>query len=352
MLAPLLISTVGFLPLFLLVEKLHPEPLVPLRLFHLRNFTFTMIFTFGLGAGFFTLTIFLPQRMQIVDALSPIAAGIRMLPQLTLLGALSPVAGALVVATLSYRPLMVLSTAIGAVAAGLLSMLTVDTNFPQQYGFEAMAGFSIGVTITVSTMIVQFSTPRKDLATATGFQSFVRQLGALVGIAVATAILNARVAARLAVFEGVTGSPLGSEALRQAITQNPTGILKTLDPASRRYVREAYSDGFGKLFIAAAGWFAIAGIATLFLAHVLPDVLLETRKRKRAMNFKNEKGTNAEEGVGVNPQQERGNDGEELESAGNERASPMSGGLTPSPEEVDGIIEDSPSVGPITAKDD
>jgi hypothetical protein len=49
----------------------------------------------------------------------------------------------------------------------------------------------MNVTITVSTIILQFPTEREHLAAATGFQSFVRQLEGLVGIAVATAILNA-----------------------------------------------------------------------------------------------------------------------------------------------------------------
>jgi hypothetical protein len=302
-LAPLLLSTILLLPLFILVETWYPDPLIPLRLFRIRNFIFTMIFTFGLGASFFTVTIFLPQRMQLVNGLSPVKAGVRMLPQLVFLGVLSPIASRLVVDTMSYRPLMVFSGAIGAIGTGLLSTLTVATNFPQQYGFEVMTGCSIGVTITVSTIIVQFSTEREHLAAATGFQSFVRQLGGLVGIAVATAILNARVTAHLDVFKNIPSSPLSSRTLRDAITQNPAGLLGMLDPTTMAYVREAYSDGFAKLFIGASGWFVIATISAFFLTHIFPDELV-----RRAIEKKGNKGNNVLESNDVRekPDAEKG----------------------------------------------
>ncbi|PCH36881.1 MFS general substrate transporter, partial [Wolfiporia cocos MD-104 SS10] len=195
-LVPLLVSF-GLIPFFIFLEIRRSEPLVPLHLFRQRNFAIIIIYTLSLGAGFFITTIFLPQRMEIVDMLSPIASGVRMLPQLLLLGALSMLGGALVILTRSYRPLLTASAALGAVGCGLLSTLTAHTRFPAQYGFEALLGTSFGVTIPVSTMVVQFSTPRQFLVPATGFQTFARQLGALVGIAMGTALLNSRVRSKL-----------------------------------------------------------------------------------------------------------------------------------------------------------
>lgn len=215
--------------------------------------------------------------MQVVDLLSPITAGVRMLPQLLLIGVLSPLAGAIVVLSKSYRPLMWFSSSLGAIGAGLLSTLAVQTNFPRQYGFEVLAGFSVGVTITVSTIIVQFSTERPDLAAATGFQSFARQFGALVGIAAATAILNGEVASQLNVLAG-TNSLLASADLRNAITQNPAGLLRGLDAATKADVQGAYSDGFTKLFVAAAAWFAIGALSTIGLRHQLPIEFVRGKK--------------------------------------------------------------------------
>jgi len=267
-LGPLIVS-VCLLPIFVFSESRHPEPLLPLRLFRLRNYSVVIIFTLFFGAGFFALVIFLPQRMQIVNLISPIAAGVRMLPVLVLLGVLSPIAGAVVMLTKSIRPLMWFGSILAPIGAGMISTLTVNTNFAQQYGFEAITGFSLGVTITLSTMIAQFSVERADLAAATGFQSFTRQLGGLIGIAACTAILNSQVGSGLDAFSG-TDSLLANATLRADITDDPVGIMGLLDPVTRLDVQEAYSGGFSKLYLAAAVWFAISALSTIILKHEMP----------------------------------------------------------------------------------
>ncbi|CCM00317.1 uncharacterized protein FIBRA_02347 [Fibroporia radiculosa] len=270
-LAPIVIS-VCLLPALVYFETRHPEPLIPLNLFNGRNYTLIVTFTLCLGAGFYTTTIFLPQRMEVVDLVSPITAGIRMLPQLLLTGLMSIVAGGIVVKTRRYRGIMWASASIGPIACGLLSILTAHTSFPQQYGFEALAGIAFGTTLPVSTIIVQFGTERSEIAAATGFQSFARQLGALIGIAADTAILNGVVTGRLNLLAD-NGGPLADPTLRGAILQNPAGLLGELDPASRAYVQNAYSSGFSKVFIFAAGCLAAGALATFGLLHEFPSEL-------------------------------------------------------------------------------
>ncbi|KAF9267053.1 MFS general substrate transporter [Marasmius fiardii PR-910] len=271
-LAPLVISFC-IIPVFVYVETLHPEPVLPLRLLKVRNVSLILLFSLTLGAALFTHTIFLPQRMQIVDGLSPITAGVRMLPLLLLLGCLSPFAGAAVVLTKSYRPLMWFSSSVGAVGAGLLSTISIPTSFPHLYGFETLVGFSIGVTITVSTIITQFCVERRDLAVATGFQTFIRQLGALIAIAVATAIVNDTVDSSLRSNIELQNSP----ALLEGILASPTDVMDVLDEGLRVFVREVYSKAYSKAFIQGAAWMAVGAILTFGLAHQLPPRLMEAK---------------------------------------------------------------------------
>ncbi|EEB96338.1 hypothetical protein MPER_04542, partial [Moniliophthora perniciosa FA553] len=230
--------------------------------------------TLALGAGLFSHSVFLPQRMQIVDGVSPVMAGVRMLPLLLLLGCLSPFAGAMVMKTKSYRPLMWFASSIGAIGAGLLSTVTVPTKFSHIYGFEAMVGFSIGVTITVSTMITQFCVERRDLAAATGLQTFIRQLGGLVAIAISTAILNDSVDKSLSSNAHLASSP----GLLEGVLKSPTSVLPSLDPATSLIIRQAYSKGFSVTFIQAGAWLAVGALATFGLVHHLPDSLLDNRQ--------------------------------------------------------------------------
>ncbi|ESK88630.1 drug resistance subfamily [Moniliophthora roreri MCA 2997] len=274
-LAPLIISFC-ILPVFAFVETRHPEPVIPLRLFRVRNICFILIFTLALGAGLFSHAIFLPQRMQVVDGVSPVTAGVRMLPLLLPVGCLSPFAGAMVMLTKSYRPLMWFASSIGAIGAGLLSTVTVPTKFSHIYGFEAMVGFSIGVTITASTLIIQFCAERRDLAAATGLQTFIRQLGGLVAIAISTAILNDSVEKSLGSNARLASSP----GLLEGILKSPTSVLPSLDPATSLIIRQAYSKGFSVTFIQASAWLAVGALATFGLVHYLPDRFLDDEQTK------------------------------------------------------------------------
>ncbi|KAG7085523.1 hypothetical protein E1B28_003083 [Marasmius oreades] len=273
-LAPLIISFC-IIPAFVYVETLHPEPVLPLRLLRVRNLSLMLLFSLTLGAALFTHSIFLPQRIQIVDGLTPITAGVRMLPLLLLLGCLSPFAGAAVILTKSYRPLMWFSSSVGAVGAGLLSTLSVPTSFSRMYGYETLVGYSIGVTITVSTIIIQICAERRDLAVATGFQSFIRQLGALISIAIATAVVNDSVNTSLSTNLQLEKSP----ALLEAVLASPTDAMSVLDDGLRLFVREAYSKAYSKTFIQGAAWMAVGAVLTFGLAHQLPPQMMGAKEK-------------------------------------------------------------------------
>ncbi|KDQ58087.1 hypothetical protein JAAARDRAFT_206806 [Jaapia argillacea MUCL 33604] len=291
-LAPLAIS-VALIPVFLWVETRHPEPILPLRLFRSSsasasdstqevtpvppspNFNLMIIYTICLGAALYSTTVFLPQRLQIVDSLSPIGAGVKMLPILLPTGLLSPFAGATVMLSKSYRPLMSIAAALGAIGAGLLSTINggggTNTNFGRMYGYEVIEGICIGVTITVSTIIIQFSVHRKDLATATGFQSFSRMLGGLIGIAISTAIVNVRVSEKLDAA-ALTSQVFANPGVRAGIMQGPTVVIPSLDPQSQAIVKEAYSSAYSLIFVVVAVWFGVGAVSTLGLKHIFPEV--------------------------------------------------------------------------------
>lgn len=266
MLVPLVLS-LATLPPFVWAERIHPEPVVPFQLFRSRNVALANFFTMCLGAGFISICILLPERMQIVNGLSPTTAGVRMLPMLIFTGTLSPLAAAVVRISLSYRPLLWFGAACGAVGAGLLSSLTLDSSFSRQYGYQALVGISFGICITLSTIVVQFCCDRKDLAAAMGVQTFLRQIGGLIGVAISTALLNARV-----------DEAIHHSGIPEAIRASPASILPTLPPALLAAARSAYSKGFSDAFVACAAWFAVGTLITLGVQHYVPPDLQKDRQ--------------------------------------------------------------------------
>ncbi|EPQ52808.1 hypothetical protein GLOTRDRAFT_13228, partial [Gloeophyllum trabeum ATCC 11539] len=124
-------------------------------------------------------------------------------------------------------------------------------------------GLSLGITITVSTIIIQMSVRPADLGVATGFQAFSRTLGGLIGLAISTAVLNARVESKLT-------SAFPDSGVRQQITEAPSDIVPTLTPQLQAVVRQAYNSGYSLVFIIIAAWFSIGIVASFGLKHVMP----------------------------------------------------------------------------------
>ncbi|KAH7103371.1 major facilitator superfamily domain-containing protein [Auriculariales sp. MPI-PUGE-AT-0066] len=248
------------IPVFFWVESRHPEPVIPLRLFAIRNASVGILITMCIGAGFFLICIFLPQRMQVVNGLSPLNAGVRMLPLVALAGFMSMGVGILVRVVRNVRIPTWFGMILGSIGGGLLASMKVDTPYSTQVGFQVLVGVAFGFIIVLSTIAIQFSLDRKDLATAMGTQSFVRQIGGLIAIAVGTAFVNSQV-----------NGAIDEKGLPAAILVAPEQVLKQLPPELLAVAREAYSTGFSRSFSEATAWFILGTFISFGLAHQVPD---------------------------------------------------------------------------------
>ena len=255
------------LPIFLWLQTKVTEPVIPLRLFKDLNTCIGILVTMCIGAGFFTLCIFLPQRMQIVNGKSPLNAGVRMLPLLALTGTSSALAGASVKWLKGYRLQIWFGMIIGSIGCGLISSLGVDSPFARQYGYQVLVGVSFGLCIVCSTVVIQLNSSRADLASAMGTQSFVRQIGGLISIAIGTALINSRV-----------NSAIDHEGLPANILVSPEEVLKTVPPQVLAVARHAYSVGYSRAFIVAAVWFALGTVVSFALRHYMPEDFLVKKK--------------------------------------------------------------------------
>ena len=255
------------IPVFLWLQTKVTEPVIPLRLFKNLNTCIGILVTMCIGAGFFALCIFLPQRMQVVNGTSPLSAGVRMLPLLALTGFSSAIAGVSVKWLKGYRLQTWFGMIIGSVGCGLISSLGVDSPFARQYGYQVLVGVAFGLCIVCTTVVIQFNTSRADLASAMGTQSFVRQIGGLISIAIGTALINSRV-----------NSAIEHEGLPESILVSPEEVLKTVSPAVLAVARHAYSVGYSRAFIVAAAWFALGTAISFALRHYMPEDFLAKKK--------------------------------------------------------------------------
>ncbi len=114
------------------------------------------------------IIINLPQRFQIVNGLSPVDAGIRMLPLLLVSALGAGIPGAIVSKKNVSWHVLVLSNALQVLGLGLMSSLPSTEAVPRdQYGFQAILGMGFGPGLSSLVIMTRVEVEDDDLGTST-----------------------------------------------------------------------------------------------------------------------------------------------------------------------------------------
>jgi EmrB/QacA subfamily drug resistance transporter len=194
-LAPL-IGGLVLLVVFSVYESRARQPMLPPRLFAVRNFAAgnaeTLAMYAGLSILFFFLTIFLQQ----IGGYTPLQAGLATLPVTVVMFFLSRRFGALA-DRFGPRAFMGAGPIIGAV--GLVLMQRIGANV--DYAADVLPGlllFSLGLTMTVAPLTAAvLAGSESDAGIASGVNNAVARVAGLLGTAAAGAAVSASFASRI-----------------------------------------------------------------------------------------------------------------------------------------------------------
>ena len=115
------------------------------------------------GFPFLVCIINLPQRLQIVNGKSPIAAGVEILPLLLLSAVGSGVGGAVLSKKNLAFYLLVTSNVFQVLGTGLLSSLPTSQNVPVQiYPYMAMLGLGFGLSVVSMMVLIRTGVAEED----------------------------------------------------------------------------------------------------------------------------------------------------------------------------------------------
>lgn len=146
------------------------EPIFPLRLLKDRVLVGMMSTAFFIGFPFVSVVVNIPQRAQAVNGLSPVRAGIALLPLLLTSPFATAVQGVLT-SNFKVPPfyLMLIGAVLQLVGVGLTSSLPTDRYRipPQQYGYEVIMGLGFGLglstVLTLAPLVVMEADLRKEI---------------------------------------------------------------------------------------------------------------------------------------------------------------------------------------------
>jgi len=177
---------------FLVVERRHSHPLVPLRLFTVRAVTGSNLIMVVVGAVMFALFFFMSQYLQDVQGYSPLKTGFAFLPMPLALILASQISSRSV-RRVGIRTLLLIGPVISAVGLILLSRLQTNSSYALHVGIPgALITFGIGLAMVPITLAATGGVDRRDAGLASGLINTTRQIGGSLGLSALLTIATSR----------------------------------------------------------------------------------------------------------------------------------------------------------------
>ena len=273
------------LALFIVVEARRAQPMLPLRLFRVRDFSGTNLLTLllyaALGGGLF----FFPLNLIQVQGYSATAAGAALLPFIAIMFALSRWAGKLVDVYGARLPLVV-GPVIAAGGFMLFAWPSVGGGYATTF-LPAVCVLGLGMAVTVAPLTTTvMNSVGADLAgVASGVNNAVSRAAGLLAIAVFGIVMAQGFDAGLS--QRLAEQPL-APSLRAAVEQQrqklagielPSDAKPDQAAAAKTAIAESFVDGFRRVMLLCAGLALLSAFAAWRLIGTPGEALRFSRLR-------------------------------------------------------------------------
>ena len=176
------------LAIFVAYELRARTPMLPMRFFRNRTFSGSNAASMLMFFGMFGSVFLLAQFFQTVQGLSPLDAGLRILPWTAMPLIVAPTAGALS-DRISGRTLMALGLALQATGLFWISRLIgLATSYGDVIVPFVLSGIGMGLFFAPVANVVLSSVRRDQEGKASGANNAIRELGGVLGVAVLASI--------------------------------------------------------------------------------------------------------------------------------------------------------------------
>lgn len=170
---------------------------LPPRILMNRSVAGASAFSAFVGGSFFAIVYYVPIWFQAIQGATAVESGIRNLPLVLSVSVFSIVGGGIVTATGYYNPLLLLSTVLMSVGAGLISTFQVHTPHQKWISYQVLYGAGVGFGIQNGLIVVQNVLQPKDHPTGTAAIIFFQTFGGALLISVAQNVFQNQLIANL-----------------------------------------------------------------------------------------------------------------------------------------------------------
>jgi len=274
-----LAAAVYALLLWIIWEWRHPEPIVDLRLFKNRNFATAMFFTLILGMVLFSTTVVIPQFLQLLLGYTAERSGEALAGGGIVMLLMMPIAGTLV-SRIDPRAMMAMGFLGTAIALRFIAThLSLQMDFETAFLLRTFQAAGLAFIFLPSNTLAYVGIPREKNNQVSAMNSFVRNIGGSVGIALMTTLIT-RQAAKHQSYMVARTAP-GSAAFQQLAN----GLSHTLaqkgvpHPAAQSYARIS---GLISGQATTLAYIDVISVLALVVAALTPLVLIMRRPKRGA----------------------------------------------------------------------
>lgn len=218
---------------------------VPIRIIKQQSIASAVWFSFFDPGSMYILIYYLPIWFQAVQGLDAIDSGLHTLP-LVLAMVLANIFAAMFTRVTSYYvPMIIASSIIAPVGAGLLTTLRVDSESREWMGWQAIIGWGLGLGMQQATLAVQVCLPDDDISTGLALLYFAQSLGGTIFVTIGQIIFSHELVKNVSALD----LPFIPSSL---ILHTGATELRNLVPT--QYIQEflvAYNAAITKVFITA-----------------------------------------------------------------------------------------------------
>ncbi|TAQ84793.1 hypothetical protein B7494_g6880 [Chlorociboria aeruginascens] len=189
---------------------------IPIRFMKNRNLLGAILYSVNIGGARFVFAYYLPIWFQAIKGVSATKSGIMILPSIVGLVIFALIGASLVTVIGYYTPFLILSSAIAAVGAGLLSTLMVNSGIGEWFGYQVLMAFGAGLGVQNVMLVPQVALPAVDLAMATSVLTFSQTLCGAIFLPIGQSVFQNQLVHNL---QSYAPSVNTSSAIHSGVTQ-------------------------------------------------------------------------------------------------------------------------------------
>ncbi len=259
----------------------HPNPVVDIRLFKKRNFATAMFFSFTVGLVLYSTTVMIPQFLQVQLGYTAEKAGEALAGGGIIMICMLPIVGMLV-SRVDPRGLMAFGfIAISAALFHMAAQFSLTMDFGSAFMMRTYQMVGLAFIFVPQNVLAYVGVPREKNNQISSMNSFVRNIGGSIGIAlITTSISRIGQQRRNSLIANTTPGSPAYENLVGGLIQ----MLKKQGASTTGATRQAYGlvSGIIERQATTMAYVEVISILALVVFCLVPFILIMRRSKQAA----------------------------------------------------------------------